>query len=89
MTDEPSTLRHVVRELPRRRVAFVLFVVLGNLGLVSLVRGRRVAQDRLLRVSFTAGEDLYHDYIRVRHAMPVPPWAWTYDEWWETVVLWK
>ncbi|MEZ0228022.1 MAG: hypothetical protein ACAI25_05310 [Planctomycetota bacterium] len=84
--DEPNVFRMIVRELPRGRVAFVAIVVLANLTLGSVARGRRIAQDRAFHeVSDPwGGNDLFaewENYLRTLAADPViPPWRWTREE---------
>jgi hypothetical protein len=47
MTDpEPNTLGRIVRELPRKRVALVLLVVVVNVGLVTWIRGCGIGRVR-------------------------------------------
>lgn len=83
MTNEPTTLRKIARELPRRKVALVMLVVLVNLAVVTFLRGRAVAEERnRYRPVFTISE--VFDWPTF-----VPPWEWTSHEWRETVWPWK
>ncbi len=44
--DEPRTLRHLWRELPRKRIALVFLLVVANLALVIRARAHEIAGDR-------------------------------------------
>jgi hypothetical protein len=78
--DTPSTLRLILRELPRRRVALVLLVVVVNLGVVTWWRGRSIAEERAVATFCMFGG------ISLEWELPrfVPPWEWTADECRET-----
>lgn len=75
MRDERTILRHVLRELPRRKLDFVLLVVFLNLALVIGARSRSIAHARA--------------YIECDEEFLVAPWRWTSDEWRDTVLPWK
>jgi hypothetical protein len=72
MNDEPTTLRHIARELPRKRVALVLLLVVVNLGAMSYWRGLTISRFR-------------YERMMIRYSDPpqrwTAPWEWTADEW--------
>jgi hypothetical protein len=85
VTDEaPSTYRSILRELPRRKVALVLLVVVANLGVVAWLRGRAIALERPIPCGLVTGPT----WQPAPKATFVPPWSWTAQEWRETF-LWK
>jgi len=45
--DDGGAFRPVLRELPRRRLAFLLAVVLANIALVIVLQGQRIREQRL------------------------------------------
>jgi hypothetical protein len=49
-SENPSALRLILRELPRRKVALVLLAVAVNMGAVMYLRGRAIAVSRPQRV---------------------------------------
>ncbi len=76
MTDEPTKLRQLLRDMPRLAVGLVLFIVFLNLVVFAYSRGETVGEDRFRRSGSLS--DLSW----------TPPWQWTAGEWWETVT-WK
>jgi hypothetical protein len=74
--DEPTTSRTILRELPRRKVALVLLVVVLNLALVLYRGGHDIAEDR--------DNHSYHEFSSYPPPPWVPPWRWTASEWRET-----
>jgi hypothetical protein len=90
MTDEPTTFKHILRELPRKRIALVLVVVILNLSLVVVARGIQIG-DRgpWWRGWMILGPDEGTITYFGPHVEFVPPWKWTRDEWRETVLPWK
>ncbi len=94
MTDEPTTLRDVVDELPCRRVALVILVVLVNLVLVILLTGRAIGHERevvyMSAVSIVSGGCREPSPPEDTIPYPfLPPWEWRADEWRKTVSPWK
>jgi len=85
--DTPSLLRMILHELPRKRVALVLLVVLVNLGVVTYLRGRAINRDRMIAALAAWRVPVLPEDICVDG--PVLPWMWTSDEWQETVWPWR
>jgi len=88
MMSEPTTLEHIAREIPRRRVALVLLIVLVNLGVATYRRGYEINDERF--VTFVTQAQKRNPCMSV--AWPVrwiAPSEWTADEWRETVWPWK
>jgi hypothetical protein len=89
--DEPTTTRHILRELPRKKVALVLLVVVVNASLLVWIRGCRIGRKRAEEspwtglVSFRPKGESFGS----AEAPFVPPWEWTADEWRETVWPWR
>lgn len=90
--DSPSALRSILRELPRRKVALVLTLVVVNLVVVTYLRGQAIAIARLKSPGLPRGVVVHNtansEYVVVGETS-VPPWKWTADEWRETVWPWK
>ncbi len=80
--DTPSTFRAILRELPRRKLALVLLVVMVNLGAVTYLRCRAVGRERWSNRFIVPG-------ARERSKPFVPPWEWDADEWRQTVWPWR
>jgi len=70
--DEPSQLRLALHELPKKKLGFVLVVVLLNVSVWTWWRGREVARARLEYV--VTPLDMEPDTF-------APPWSWTAEEW--------
>jgi hypothetical protein len=90
--DAPSPVRRILRELPRKRIALVLLVVVVNLDVVTYRRGRAVAElrrDAAQRHYFGPGDAEVKAWWEVEARTCVPPWTWTTDEWRNTVWPWK
>ena len=90
---EPTTMRTILRELPRWRVAFVLLVVFVNVGVVTYWRGCVVGRWRFeaadpICLTFLTPEDraevIAAREIEAARAPFVPPWDWSRSEWAET-----
>ncbi len=92
--EAPSEFRLILRELPRKRVALVLVVVLVDM-CVAYYRGLTISHQRLLaemaasRARTAAMGGRSGGVIFVDMGRPVPPWEWTADEWRESVWPWK
>jgi len=95
MTDESTTLRHIGRELPRKRVALVLFIVLVSLA-ITWLRGQAIAHEWHPHWIGSHVELNPRLDVAPAPAEPEPeqedwspPWRWTAYQWQETVWPWK
>ncbi len=94
--EEPTTLRHLVRELPRKRVALVMVALLLYAVVFAWWRGWQIPAERhekwkhMIHASYGPSGD-ERELARVERARStwVSPWDWTADEWRETVWPWK
>jgi len=77
---EPSTLRQILRELPRRKVVLVLLVVVVNVGVVTCLWGRRIAAIRVwnatARVSELGGDAIRPARCHVQTALEMDRRQW-------------
>jgi hypothetical protein len=82
----PSRFRRILRELPRRKLAFVLLMMIVNIGVVLFVHGKTVHRRwRILSLgSGTHGISAIATLDLLRENLwPTPPWEWSRDEWTE------
>lgn len=87
---DTSTLREIIRDLPRRKIALVVLIVALNLTLGAYWRGCQIDHERYL--AFPANELRicgHNSAHNIWFKGCVPPWQWTADEWRETVFPWK
>jgi hypothetical protein len=97
--DDETTLRRLLRDLPRRNVALVLLVVVVNLAVVVALRGHAIERARLQAlVSRPPLETMPTTLYEARWALAQgdfrdfpspPPWEWTSTEWRDMVWPWK
>jgi hypothetical protein len=94
--ETPGTFRRILRELPRRRVALVLVVIIVNVLVSVRLRGQQIleeriaAQRKLLPVPYIGAIRLAPWYVAWQcKVFVIPPQYWTADEWRDTVWPWK
>jgi hypothetical protein len=84
MISEPTTARHILRELPRKRVALVLLVVFINLPFVAYWRGCVIDHERVEAELARARASRIQVGLFTHYKGCIPPWEWTADKWRET-----
>src|SRR5689334_10937666 len=80
------TFRMILRDLPRKKVALVLLLLLSNLAVVGYSHGSRLGRTRAVEGRLRAlgnhneGGVWTLDYLR--RATPfAPPWTWSVEDW--------
>jgi hypothetical protein len=93
MNEDGIAPREILRALAARRVAFVALVVLANLVLGAVARGRDIAKARVCRVDLSdGGTDLWGHYERKCRELAadpvIQPWRWTRGELLDSIGWW-
>ncbi len=76
-----SALGRLATDVPHRRAALVVLIVIGNIATVAWFRSMAVWRERQRGVVYSLAPG--------PPERPVPPWEWTADEWRDTVWPWK
>jgi hypothetical protein len=95
--DEPSHVRLIMRELPRKRLLLILAIVLVNLCAVTYQRGRAIARKRSYWLKVASRAVSVEPKPGWKPSPPtgeeeaafVGPWNWSRDDWAETVWPWR
>lgn len=100
MSTDETTVRTLLRELPKMRVALVLLLVVVNMGVSICRRGCAIGRERGSRAPAAwngRGLLLIHEGVTPedeelregRVLCFVPPTRWSRSEWRETLWMWR
>lgn len=89
MPDEARDLRRIARELPRKPLAFVLFVLVAHVAVGSYRHGWVVGEMRADTVVIghrhlcptSDCDERARERVRAKYRRCVPPWEWKAYEW--------